>query len=1163
MPHDPVDKPQRERALEHRVSFIVQAPAGSGKTDLLTRRFLKLLAVVDEPEEILAITFTRAATAEMRARILQDLEKAARYEATSDVQRDALARAALAHAQQRGWQLLEQPHRLNIETIDSLCLRIAQNQPLLSRLGGSLAPTEHASPLYSLAAQRTLGRLGSASAELNRALQHLLDLRDNKLTDCIDLIGGMLARRDQWARAFPLTTKMTEDDWEQMRSALEGPFREEVRRVHCRVYELLNRVPLLGNELVELARYAIDNGNEKIAALAGIREFPEPQQFTVEHWQAIADFLLTGDEWRKPRGLNVKVGFPPGGNDQKDRMGKLLATCSTIDGLREALAAVRKVPLPRYDDRQWETLQHIFLVLMRAIAELRVLFAERNTVDFIEVGIAATTVLKETTLSPDALLAISGNIRHLLVDEFQDTSRSHHELLGLLIMAWEEEEEGRTRFLVGDPMQSIYLFRQAEVGLFEQVRRCGLAAKNSVLKLESLELKTNFRSHGGLTSRWNEMFKVIFGDGGAGGIEYEETVAWEESLPEEAVHIYPQIISGDDGAATPEQRYRAREAEAAKVLKIIRQHQEQIDKAKLNGEEYRVAVLVRAKSHLADIAARLRAEDVPFRAVELETLNERQELLDLMSLVRALLHPMDRVAWLSVLRAPWCGLTMRDLHTLTGADNRSLKPLTALELIRSQAHLLSEDGAVRIRRVGEIMQQALAVRFQGGYATSFSRWIEHTWRSLGGPQCLDEAAHDNVRTFFELLDTVTPDGMRCLTADFDAEMDRLFAQPDPRVSERAGVQLMTIHKAKGLGFDVVIVPGLERAGGRDGSPLINWLERTNPVSGEREMLVAPIGELGGDSHPTYAWVRKLREQRSSEELKRLLYVAFTRARKSLHLLGTAEVTASGGLKPGNGDSLLRTAWPALRQDFEAALTERQTSLIEFPAPTVAGELLELAAAGEHAAMPRLYRLPRNADLTPRGENVPFATSRRSDTEVAFERPTGSRDARHKGSVVHALLDRVSRGASIETLPAAARSLLRGFAYFGKALDDAVADAISAVGNCLADPDGAWILAPHRQAQSENSLTDWKGGVLEMLRPDRVFLAGAMPQTEGEGYLWIIDYKMTAPAGSLDFLERQRETYAPQLTRYERALRESQGTTLPARFGLYYPRIPMLDWWGTD
>src|ERR1700735_3534147 len=102
------DLDERARALDLAASFIVRAPAGSGKTDLLTRRFLKLLAAVDEPEEILAITFTRAATAEMWSRVLQHLEEAARSAATpSHDERLALARAALAQSERRGWRLLE------------------------------------------------------------------------------------------------------------------------------------------------------------------------------------------------------------------------------------------------------------------------------------------------------------------------------------------------------------------------------------------------------------------------------------------------------------------------------------------------------------------------------------------------------------------------------------------------------------------------------------------------------------------------------------------------------------------------------------------------------------------------------------------------------------------------------------------------------------------------------------------------------------------------------------------------------------------------------------------------------------------------------------------------------------------------------------------------
>ena len=165
-------------------------------------------------------------------------------------------------------------------------------------------------------------------------------------------------------------------------------------------------------------------------------------------------------------------------------------------------------------------------------------------------------------------------------------------------------------------------------------------------------------------------------------------------------------------------------------------------------------------------------------------------------------------------------------------------------------------------RTVAILKQALGDAVRGAACGSFSQWIERTWRSLGGALCVDAAAYENAQTYFSMLDDVAPDGMACMTGRFDAELTWLFAQPDPAVSERAGVQLMTIHKAKGLGFDVVIVPGLDRKSKADEPSLIISLERTNAENGENEMLVAPIGARGGEKHPTYRWVQKLRARAS-------------------------------------------------------------------------------------------------------------------------------------------------------------------------------------------------------------------------------------------------------------------------------------------------------------
>jgi len=1155
------DHSQRARALELSQTFIVRAPAGSGKTDLLTRRFLKSLAVVTEPEEILAITFTRAATAEMRARVLKHLEEAARSlePAPNEDERVTLARAALRNSDARGWRILEQPQRLTIETIDSLCLRIAHGQPLLSRMGGRLNPVERADLLYAQAARHTLGQLGGPDAVLSEAIAHLLELRDNSLQDCERLIADMLKNRDQWVRAFPLVEAI---DWDVLRLELERPFKEEVKRGIDEVHKRIAAETVLAAELVELADYAAANCMD-FGLLARMGALPSPEQLALEHWQCIADFVLTqSGTWRKS--VTVRQGFPASGlaaKEWKRRMEWLLLRLQEIAGLHEALLALKELPLPRYDEDQWTTLRHLFMTLRRAVAELNVIFAERNVVDFPQLNISARQVLRDADEDPDVLLALSGGLRHLLVDEFQDTSRSQFELIRLLVRAW-DKGDGRTCFFVGDPMQSIYMFRQAEVELFRQVEQKGIESE-SAIECELVQLSTNFRSHAGLTDEWNAMFAAVFGPDAP--VPFSPSHAAEPALVPDAVKVYPQVVGAADRAkATSEEKNDAQEREARQVREIIEKHLPAITKAQAAGSEYRVAVLVRARQHLAKLVRLLRQRGIAFRAVEIETLAERQELLDLLSLVRALLHPMDRVAWLAVLRAPWCGLTLRDLHTLTGADDRTMRKRPMLELIEERAGLLDTEAAERASRVVGILKQALAMRFAGIHAGSFSQWIERTWRSLGGPLCVDAAAYENVQTFFAMMDETSPDGMACMTAEFDAELEWLFAQPDPRVSESAGVQLMTIHKAKGLGFDVVIVPGLDRKAAADPSSLIVSLERTNEQTGQDEMLVAPIGAKGGETHPTYKWVQKQRTARQDEEIKRLLYVACTRAQRELHLLGTATLTQSG-LKGGDAKSLLDVGWPAFEPTFLDALKKKaQAKVLDFPLEMAyQGELFSLAAVSEERG-PRLTlkRLPLDTDFRPRGKNITAADTFVPGDVTQLARPEGSRRARVVGNAVHALLDQLSRGLDAGQIELRARAMLRAAAFSGRALDEALSEVLGAVENCRKDPVGRWILEQHAGAQSETSWTGWAGDEMVTVRADRVFRSGAEPRQAGEDHLWIVDYKMSDPQGKAieEFLAKQREYYGPQLKRYSEALRLIEGAEIPVRMGLYYPRIARLDWW---
>ncbi len=1155
----PVDESARAQTLETRQSFLVQAPAGSGKTELLTRRLLKLLAEVDEPEQILAITFTLAATAEMRGRVLARLHEARDTEETSDeLPEIMLARRALENDGRRKWNLLQQPERLNIQTIDAVCLAIAHETPLLSRLGGSLSPTDKPQPLYALAARRTLSHLGSEEP-LSGALDALLQLRATSLPDCQKLIAEMLDKRDQWGRYLPLAAQEALD-WSKVRSKLEEPLRRTHHEAIKKAQSLFTRHPDLAQELVQVLSHAC-NHVDPDSDLIALKHLTHIGHLTDHaHWKSLCDFLLTQkDEWRAT--VPAGIGFPTGraGTAPRQRYKDLLASLEANPEFLAMLSEVRALPPQAYTEEESQMLQHMLVILRYAVAELRLVFAELGVVDFVELGLAARQVLRDDEGELSELAAdVAGRWPHLLVDEFQDTSRSQYELFTLIAGGWESAGRG-TCFLVGDPMQSIYMFRQAEVELFERTRRYGLGEGTGAVQLAPLQLQTNFRSHAGLVDRLNEIFEQIFGP--PTGREYQVTFAPSTAhspAPRGSlgVKVWPFFIPSK---ATPEQKRAADEAEARQVVSIIQDHRPAVEAAKQRDGEFRIAVLVRARAHLNLIARRLRKADISFRAVEIEQLNERQEVKDLTALTRALLHPMDRIAWLTVLRAPWCGLTLRDLHTLSGSDIKDYAQPAMLRLLRERTPLLSEDGQQRATRVLAVLEDALRGKHR---QVSLARWVERSWVTLGGRACVDRAGYANAHAFFAMLEQLGPEA-----AGLEDQIAELCAQPDPAASERHGVQLMTIHKAKGLGFDVVIVPGLGRATRTESQPLLRWLEQTRLVGPEeeeeQEFVVAPIGR-NGKQGGIYAWVGELQGRREDDEAKRLLYVAATRARKELHLLGTAVTKVNNELSPGERRSLLGIAWPALQGDFERARGPQE------PAPDATPPQAEFAFPPAFPSI-QLRRLP--ADWKP--PTYSTAAQAQERNQEIIEQPRGSLAARAFGTVVHALLEDLAKVGGIDAAGVSqamfdevagwrvrALAILRSSGLPRAEAEPLSAEVVRALQAVLRDPTGRWILGARAGAKNEISWSTWAGAVVQTLRGDRIFHAGATPGSVEETHLWIVDYK-TARHGSsgIDaFLATEKEKYARQLESYAEVMRKVQGNTLPLRMALYFPLLTRLVWW---
>jgi ATP-dependent helicase/nuclease subunit A len=1194
----PPDQPERERALDPVRSILVEAPAGSGKTDLLTRRFLRLLAEVEEPSQIVAITFTKAAAAEMRHRILSELEKAALVTAPAlpfdEFSMEALALRALGRSHTLDWQLPDLPARLRISTIDSFCRELAIQQPLLSGVGGELKISDEPRELYRRAARHALEQVGGANSGLSSAIEQLLLWRDNTWQEMEDLLIEMLGQRDRWMHGFLLER---EPDWEGLRNRLERPFADSVRDAVTVLDQLLDQVPGAKEEAMALARFVCtETGGELQRDLAELSEFPstpflgsEALEEARAAFSCLALLLLTKQGAFRKR-VYKSNGFHVDRKAEKSRLIRLIRDLKTVEGFKDALAGVSELPPARYTEEDWQIVRDCFTLLRHAAGELRTVFAEADTVDFIEVAQLAERVLRGDDGFPsDAAMAIADGIRHLLVDEFQDTNRRQHQLIASLAAAW-PEPTGRTIFVVGDPMQSIYSFRDADAELFPRLRDSGLDIPDGLpFLLDHVALTSNFRTEPALVEQLNNAFTKVFEKDDGSGISFSaaeparEPVAGSNPLLKLHLQFSPQTktirpLEGDrfqQSQLATAQRGTAREAQTAEVLALIRRLMNRVERARARGEKYRIAVLGRTRNSLAPIASALREAGIPFRAIDLEPLKGRQEVLDVLALGRALLNPMDRVAWLGILRAPWCGLSLADLHTLANDENAQPLNRPIPELIAERHLLLGSDSRLAVERV--LKATASAPQLRNALPTStFGTRLQQTWLRLGGASCVDSTARANLDLLWSCLDRLRGGEQDFLGPALDSALEKLTALPNPEAASECGLQLMTIHKSKGLEFEVVIVPELQAQGGRTRVKLLSWLERGLPQpdgTGDlTEFLVAPVPSKGTDRSKTRVWVDSVCRRREVQEIRRILYVAATRAREQLHFFARPEFKQDAEdktlVEPKN--CLLAAAWPAFEEDVRARFDEwkstwessqsmPETNLKILPSPAKP-TLLSRLPPDEHSAAVGSSR---------DSEVQPFLGI--GDGQL-YSRHEGGARSRALGTAVHRLLEELARLASAKDWSDASAVLspllpgieakVRGAGFSPAEATSIAHQAFEIALQATKDPNGRWILKPRTGAASEASWTGVVGGAIRSVRVDRVFRSGLAPLSEGEAAWWIVDYK-TAHANDLDAsvgLPFLRKLFAPQLEAYAEVLRKLPGGSAPIRAGLYYPRMSLFDWW---
>ena len=867
----------------------------------------------------------------------------------------------------------------------------------------------------------------------------------------------------------------TRDLWQY--SLFKASIKEMQQELKDRIKEELESAAKIFQQEVEC--------QQEVLNLLGLSRFPDCDIKNLSVWHDISEKLLTkSGTWRKT--AIVK---------------SLIEKLKRSDLLRKRLEKIADLPNSAESlEEGWDLIDPAKGLFQRISGQLEITFAKRNLIDFTGISQHAVSALGDDDHPTDIALSLDYRVKHLLVDEVQDVSGSQYELLRRLTREW-SAGDGRTLFLVGDPQQAIYGFRGAEVKFFLKTfdeKRLGN------ISLESLTLKQNFRSSPYLVNWGNKIFTEIFP---------------EKSLSEGAVEFVNSVAANTENKNSVVEPYcvygNVDTEEAKKILEII----EEIKKNDPE-EKKKIAILVRSRSHINKIIHILKERRDIFNADGIFELSSQPVIQDLLTLTHAFLFPGDRTAWLACLRAPWCGLTIESLSILCEENKKD----TIWQCIGNNKLVsrLQKDEKKRLENFKLNMQ--IAMKQHGAPTRDI---IEALWYRLGGAVILkDENQFEHAREYFSQLEEVTKGGMIVDFQELKRRIDDLYV---PVTSDKSNpVNIMTIHKAKGLEFDHVILPGLNRPSGSSENPLLITLPDSN--------VTAVRPRPGEETQSNYDFIYALKRRIEQNEERRILYVAATRASETIHLI-------AGNLKrvPYKGSSLWYL-WPGIANLFEKQIEEDEY-------PTKEDKIYNQKTRRLRSN----WTLPEDIQVeslwTPPIENIIEDDHEVTEFEWAGE------TIKIVGIVVHRILQQIAEDGTenwtTDRLKSEEKNFKKLLHQYGVPLDErekAINYIIDALTNILNDERGQWILSNnHGGRHNEYPVSGVVNNRLIKRVMDRTFL-------DKDGIRWIIDYKTSRHEGAnLDtFLDQEKQRYQSKLEDYA-ALMEGLGEK-NIKLGLYFPLL---------
>lgn len=1162
-PPDLVDVQQRRRAVDPISSFHLEAPAGSGKTSLLTARFLRLLGVVEHPRQILALTFTNKAAGEMRERVCTMLTRAANGSEPSNPQDvemlDAAAAALKRHKERRA--LLLGGDFLQILTFHSFCFTLVSQAPLEAGIipGASLLAETDQAALLRETIDTTLMEIMERAAEdpWRRAAENRLLYLNNSWPILAKELEEIMQRREALGDLIGVLSR--EKAAESFLAGLRELAETELGALDA-AFRSTSLAAAWGDFICDLER----KGGSAAALLPGV--VPGGKWEDLAGWADMANVLLTN-----AGGPRKQAGPDKGFYPRFSKTSWYKAIQEIPQAVAGRLHAVRELPLPDAANPNVDALWDLVL-LIQAVAEAYERRCRKlRLLDFSDLEMAALRLF-DGMHPTDLQLLLDHQIRHVLVDEFQDTSRQQWLLLKRLCAGW-MPGDGRTLFVVGDPKQSIYGFRKAEVNLFMEAA-AGLPLESSVLlPLESLRLGTNFRSTPGLIKWCNcvfgrtvmrnprpELDEVGFtaaaapNPDGCGGAEATPCPCGggDPDAPELALFVrWPDAASG-----------RAREA-----AWIARSIALELTEGNLRPDRT-IGILLFARTHLPVYLTALQERHVAVQVAEGLKLTDRPEVEYLWQLCRALVLPHDHLAWAVQLRSPWLSL---DYGGMFAVFSKEAGPW--VEKIRAFAR---ENEEVRI--FWENLREA---RQRLGHEP-LADVLEAAWLSLGGARLTAERWGGRglacCRRFLDLVAEAEVFEPVRTVQRVEELLKGAFEPVDPDAAS-SRVHLMTVHRAKGLEFDSVYLPFL------DWNPLARermerppyLLERGMLASG-RYLLAMRPDRRGGEIDPVYRMLQKLHLGRRWGEARRLFYVAATRARSRLSMsavlplrrdgvspsfpadtvlswlnehYGLQEALDSGGEAPGEKNipcdaSHWSREWQGPEENFPVFVEPSA-------APPEEEDTVALPVAAVHPAsfereMPA-YRIlhPSTLEGALSGEissaNGPLGPSARgSASGVASEgspeadRRGAAPHARILGVLIHRLFEHRARHGELPSLDGVAALARREGACETEGANLARL-ALSEVNACLEEPQ---LNELYRLAQDQLFVEQ----PVEAVHSSRTLFSGVVDLVARVGNRWrLVDFKTARSCDAEDpeeFCRRESQKYWPQLLAYREMWAKARG-----------------------